>query len=129
MPADYIGGSDARIFHDAADRIAFLQTIASRDDDEREIQLQREAQLTQKYQAFRAAVAAALAELRASLEETSDTFDSGLESWPYDDCRIRLEKVIAGLGLVVHEDQLPKTLTDSQYNEWFTKFSWLQDGG
>ena len=26
MPADYIGGSDARIFHDAADRIAALET-------------------------------------------------------------------------------------------------------
>ena len=80
-----------------------------------------------EHQTFRAAVAEALAELRASLEETSDTFDSGLESWPYDDCRIRLEKVIAGLGLVVHEDQLPKILTDSQYNEWF-KLSWIQDG-
>lgn len=75
----------------------------------------------------RATITEALAALRASLEETSDTFDSGLESWPYDDCRIRLEKVIAGLGLVVHEDQLPKILTDSQYNEWF-KLSWIQDG-
>lgn len=92
LPADYIGGSDARIFHDAADKIAFLQSIASRDDDERELQLQREAQLTQKHQAFRATVTAALAELQ--IEMASMVVSLPAEFWLK-----RLSATIAKLGL------------------------------
>lgn len=48
--------------------------------------------------AFRATVAAALEELRAKIEAESDTFDSGLDSWPYH-CRQMLDATIAALGL------------------------------
>ena len=47
----------------------------------------------------RAAVAEALAALRAEFEEESDRFDSGLDSWPYDHCRQKLDATIAKLGL------------------------------
>lgn len=48
--------------------------------------------------AFREQVAAALEELRAKIEAESDTFDSGLDSWPYH-CRQMLDATIAALGL------------------------------
>lgn len=48
---------------------------------------------------FRTTAAAALRELRAQIEEESDKFDSGLESWPYDHCRQMLDATITKLGL------------------------------
>jgi hypothetical protein len=48
---------------------------------------------------FQVLVADSLRELRAEIEAESNKFDSGLESWPYDDCRLRLEKKMDRLGI------------------------------